>query len=431
MTDDDLAALLKLGHETPGIECKGPGRRDDAHLFAQVTRAALGMSNHRDGGAIIIGVDDAGRSLAVQGLSPEQLETWTHDWVADGLRPSADPGIDFTLEVRAYEGKALVVLRIHQFDKTPVICTRNYPDRQTRGHILREATLYVRDATKAATVPVSTHAQLRELLDLATQRGVRTFLATARAAGVDLQQFASDDDAVRFRAQRSPYPPAASKSISRGGWITFIHPARFDPHRIQLGALLPLLHRVVVKLRGWDFPHIDPGTPHTIGLDHIEQVSEWQHHLEWWLFAQSGQLVDTLAFTPDWRDQSTIWPPITGWKPGEVLGVVDSVFKFTEIFEVAARLAADLPGDDDMQVSITGHGLRGRLLTLDDPDLTPFSVPRVATLAEMTYDVLYSRADLMSDPRNAAVKAAVWFFERFGWNAGSSTLQRMQETLRR
>jgi hypothetical protein len=428
MTDDEFAALLQVGHETPGMECKGPGRRDDSYFFALVTKGALAMSNRRDGGDVIIGVVDQKHRLDPVGLEADELATWTHDLIADGFKPYADPGIAFTKEIRRHANRSFVVLRIQQFRQTPVICTKTYQDPKGK-YVMREGALYVRDGTKAETIAIATHSDLRDLLELATERRLRALLGTVRAAGVDLQP--ADDDDRHFKAQRSRYSGLADKSMSRGGWITVIRPAQFISERVELGALLPLMQRVAVKLRGWDFPHVDPRAQPIVGLDHIEEGTEWEHHLEWWRLYQSAQFVDVLAFDSDWRDQSSLWPPEKGWKPGEILDVVATVFKFTEIFEVAARMAANVPGDDDMHVSILGLGLKGRLLTVDDPKLTPFSTPKIASLSEIPYEVALSRRDLMSDPRGAAIKAAVWFLERFGWSAGAPTLQRLQDRLPR
>src|SRR5437868_1950399 len=74
---------------------------------------------------------------------------------------------------------------------------------------------------------------------------------------------------------------------SAGYWETIVRPARFVRHRIEpITALLPLLRRCHVEVRGWDFPHISDHDPIITGADFVEQESEWQHHAEAWRLYQ-------------------------------------------------------------------------------------------------------------------------------------------------
>jgi len=57
VTERDLESILAQGHETNGVEFKGPGARTDRSFPAKVIRAILGMANRRDGGLVMIGVE--------------------------------------------------------------------------------------------------------------------------------------------------------------------------------------------------------------------------------------------------------------------------------------------------------------------------------------------------------------------------------------
>ena len=107
MDDEDFAQRLALGHEIRGTEFKGPGPRSDGRLVAQVVRAVLGMANRRDGGSVIIGVEDNGAVLTPVGLSQSALATWTYDAMADQIARYADPSVTFALEPKAYKWKQL------------------------------------------------------------------------------------------------------------------------------------------------------------------------------------------------------------------------------------------------------------------------------------------------------------------------------------
>src|SRR5947208_13272834 len=105
MTDQEFAELLALGYERRGVEFKGPGPRSSKQLFAKVVRATLGMANRRDGGLVVVGIDDSGGVLDPIGLTAAVLETWKYDDVANSLAEYADPSMGFDMEIRENSGK--------------------------------------------------------------------------------------------------------------------------------------------------------------------------------------------------------------------------------------------------------------------------------------------------------------------------------------
>ena len=178
MTDQEFAEIIALGHEARGPKFKGPGARSDRRLFAQVVRAVLGMANRRDGGTVIIGVEDNGGVLGPVGLNENDLITWRYDDIADGIASYADPSVSFYREVKEYNGDQYVVLLVEEFVEIPVLCKRNYDD------ILKEGACYVRPLRKPETSEIPTQADMRDLLELATDKGVARYLDRAQRLGL-------------------------------------------------------------------------------------------------------------------------------------------------------------------------------------------------------------------------------------------------------
>jgi len=198
----DLEEYLLLGHEVTGVEFKGPGARTDRQLMGQVLRAILGMANRRDGGHIVIGVRDADGLLAPDGLNDEQLATWTFDDVADVVANHADPSVRLECHtVHDAHGRAFVVIRVHEFDDVPILCKRNYNEPSNR-EILRRGACYVRPRRKPETTEIPTFEDMRELLDLASEKQTRRFLARAQSVGCDLELSSTPADTERFAAER-------------------------------------------------------------------------------------------------------------------------------------------------------------------------------------------------------------------------------------
>ena len=146
--------------------------------MARVVRAVLGMANRRDGGRVIIGVEDTGGVLSPTGLNQSELTSWRYDDVAARISAYVDPSVSFDLEFKEYENNNFVILHVDEFVDIPVLCKSDYPD------ILRSGACYVRSRRKPETSEIPTQADMRDLLELATEKSLRKWVAQARQAGV-------------------------------------------------------------------------------------------------------------------------------------------------------------------------------------------------------------------------------------------------------
>lgn len=210
------------------------------------------------------------------------------------------------------------------------------------------------------------------------------------------------------------------KIRSRGHWRLLIRPEQYLSNRVPYEALADVVRSVEVGMRGWNFPHFTE--PLNYGADWVGQESQFHHHLEAWRFFTSGQFADLIAFGSDWRDESELHPPPPDWQPGTHMPVWESLFRFTEIFELAARLALSRAGDDRMLVRIETHGLKGRALVAGDPNRAMLVRPYVAAIDSLPFEGQYRRDDLVSRARGEAVRAARELCLRFGWTAVTEDL---------
>lgn len=222
------------------------------------------------------------------------------------------------------------------------------------------------------------------------------------------------------------------KIRSRGYWRVVIRPGNFVEKRVSnISTLYPLLQKISVQLRGWDFPHLDPRTPPITDVDWVGQESEWEAFVETWRIYQSGQFVDFAGMTEDWRDQSEWSPAPENWKPNLTLSAFDALFTVTEVFELAARLAQSEAGDDVMHIEVTPSHLAGRELRRDDAihylPLMPGKYK--ASIEKMPYQIDLPRMQLIAQARELALVPATELFKRFGWDPGLEVLRDMQAGL--
>ena len=136
------------------------------------------MANRRDGGIVIIGVEDNESTLLPVGLSNDDLTNWTYDNVADQVARYADPSVSFDLEVKVYDGTSYIILEVAEFLDLPVLCKRAY------DNVLRDGACYVRTRRKPETSEIPTQSEMRDLLDLAIDKGVNRYLERARQVGL-------------------------------------------------------------------------------------------------------------------------------------------------------------------------------------------------------------------------------------------------------
>ena len=220
------------------------------------------------------------------------------------------------------------------------------------------------------------------------------------------------------------------KIRSRGYRRAIIRPGNFVERRVSnISALYPLLQKISVQLRGWDFPHLDTPNELHIDLDRIEQEVDRSYHIELWRFYQSGQFVHISALAEDWFDESNNSGAARTFKPSDLLSVERTVFRFTEIFEFASRLALTEAGDEQMHVEILVNGLGGRVLRVNPEKRAPLPLSMKASIKELPYKVDLSRAQLITEPRDLALKPALELFRRFGWDPSLEILRDIQGEL--
>ena len=194
MTDRELIELI-AGGERPGVEFKNArGRKEKS--FAEVVRAVLGLANRRNGGIVIIGVDDNGQA---PGLTADQAGSWANpDHVRQAIAPFADPYVYVHVELVTigiagpFKDRVFAVVRVEEFEEVPVLCGKQALDG-SGNVVLQPGACYVRPNHMPATTSVANHAQFRALLELAIEKGVRKFLRTAKAVGLPASTAAPDD----------------------------------------------------------------------------------------------------------------------------------------------------------------------------------------------------------------------------------------------
>ena len=203
-----------------------------------------------------------------------------------------------------------------------------------------------------------------------------------------------------------------AKIRAKGYWLITIRPTQFENARIEtLGDSWDAVASSSVSLRGWDYPHVDTKS-REIGDDWVQGSIDWEDygHLEVWRLWQSGQFRHQMACLEDYHKITHRAPA----PEGPYLLWLSSLYTITEIFEFASRLAARKIMVPGASIQIELQNMVGRKLTywgFDDHIRDNY----VAELETISYEATYSTQELIGRSAEAAVKAATYVYERFGW----------------
>jgi hypothetical protein len=195
------------------------------------------------------------------------------------------------------------------------------------------------------------------------------------------------------------------KIHSRGYWRVLIRPTRHLENRFpSLSECRRILEESVVRLRGWDYPHIHD--EHIVNRQNwIESGVDWEYgHIEYWRFYQSAQFIHHFAMREEYEAAS---------RDAKGLDFINTVYTFTEIFEFAARLAAKDLLSPSAEIGVELHGCDGRRII--SWDRGRYVRDHVSSEPVISVSQVVSDRTLLTESARLAIDASMFVFERFNW----------------
>ncbi len=434
---DRLAYCFSLTHEVPDVEFKGRGKGRDNPLFGRVVRAAMVMANRRSGGIVIIGVEEDQNGLHFLGLTSEQLATWKYESIASGFNSFTNVPIEFDRLEYEYAGNTFLVLDIHEFATVPVMCMKEYRDKSNPKMpeaqcplILRPGAFYIRTLNNAESKQMLTSEEARTLFELVADKAIQSFVTHTKLAGIDIAPLPKDEEL--FAQQLEGWTSPLLEDIrTRGYWDIRIRPVTFEPERVSLFQMRQLLVDASLDNRGWEFPFNTSVLPET-GVDWIGWESRKKYNVQAWRFFQSGQFAAEVGLLDDW-DEKRPYPLGTDATTSKLLATSEVIFRLTETFGLASRLAITDVYRDERSVVVDL-----RLCHVQDRQLYGRGIHQIPsplgyrTSAETIPHppLILAKEDIIARPRELALEATQYIFERFGWNPSVQLLATIQSELR-
>lgn len=173
---DRAIAALDRGMEDRRTEFKSA--EEWPVLKKHIVRTAMAMANLRDGGDIIVGVSGESDGWKITGITDEVLQTFDPDDVLDAVNRHASPPVSLEIVLVHHREVKFLVIAVQEFSQLPIICQR-------AGDGLVAGSVYIRPAKKPETRRVENAEEMRELLDLAIEKGIQRFHRTVTRLGYE------------------------------------------------------------------------------------------------------------------------------------------------------------------------------------------------------------------------------------------------------
>jgi len=176
--DKIISGILESPNESKTIEFKPsipwPSKIDQIQnndKAQEIIMGILGMSNIRDGGKIILGIEKnaPGGKYIRKGMKKIDLKTYDQDLIFDHIRNFGEPEPKFQILNVEYDDKNFIVFAVQSFVIAPVISKNNKNLKKVHN-----ATFYLR-TDKPETKKVTDPSEMREIIDLAIEKEIELF----------------------------------------------------------------------------------------------------------------------------------------------------------------------------------------------------------------------------------------------------------------
>lgn len=428
-----IRELIQLGNENLNLDFKGAFSWETASSDqkCEIAKDVLAFSNARDGGVILIGVND--KTGALEGLTEEQAASFDQTKFNDFVQKYTTPRHTVSVHRLAIDERRVVVIDIPEFAEVPILCARDANSSVNSNKlILRRAGVYKR--TERATSELIEDADgMRELLNRGLlRRQDELFRAFRQIIQPSILNAAQEPEA-EFKAERESaevyFAELGDGVLAQSPhWDVQMQPGTYAANRILTSATLQnLVQTSAISLRGWTFPIAGRtgGAPWT----NFEQGSqsffgERENRPEALRVYRSGLFAWRAGLAEDY------WQGLAEQK---VISFISVIYSLTEWALFAMRFFEGfLSVDESVVFTIRATNVKGRRLTSLDPSVGFYWDCQIALEAfEIKESV--TMADLRADPEAIARTIIRRIFELFNWNDPDENMLRdwQQKLIRR
>lgn len=405
---ETILELLDVGGETRNIEFKKTYDWTDPQHKAKIVKCILSMSNTKDGGYLVLGIDDSKTPLEEKlcGMDSEHYEKMNYDHIIVQVNKFADPPISFQMHPVEVNEKYFILFKIPEFDEIPIVC------KQSGEQGLKEGALFSRSKSKPESAIIRTQSEMRELIDTAINKGISSFYSRINDTGL---QVVDDTSSQSYNLELDGIEVnEIFDVIKKGGyWKINIRPTSYVENRIDSPSKCEeYLRSSKVSLRGWDFPHISTLKS---GQKFIQSSEYFGGHEEFFRFFKSGQFVFYKAMP-----EESMAPSHQQRVNEKGLEIITTLFFLTEVFEFASRIFNFEEMGNQFTIDIEVFNIKGRQLFFYDPSRVLYE----GYISEIDNDIKIRKErrleNLILEKAELAIEVSKEIFGAFGLNTSTS-----------
>src|SRR5216684_1178685 len=411
----DWKLLIERG-ETTNVEFKAACKWEGEERV-RLSKAIVAMANTRDGGTLIIGIDDdrTGGKPKLAGLSPEQLASFDPTKVAEYVSGRFEPDIRLSVEKPIVEAHALVAIVVREFADQPHICVKE-ARYQEKVHF-KPGELLIR--TAAAQSTVAGPQELRDLLARAVTKKGDLLLEQVRhiVKGIPPLTLEKHDWRTIYAKELSDWAKIVANMQAKakyGGWVFSVAPAARPTTDLKHAELKDAVATAAVSLRAWTFPHHE-GEKISILADRISCESQFDRFIDRWEFFRSALFGDFRSFL---EDTIYLQPKEI---PGTELNILEVIYTIAEFLLFAKRLCEAVRYEGGVVLWIQLLGCKGRKLVLTD-FMRFFHGTFVCEVESINIERVTHSTDLAAGWEHIATDLVQDAFALFDWNPKRETI---------
>jgi hypothetical protein len=404
---DRQAESRSLDYKAPTVF--GPDKKEKGEFIKSI----VAFANTRDGGSILVGVEQSGGKFIPRGVSRDEASSFDPTVIGQFARNYFSLLPTVTSHVVSIDDIDLLLLSIEEFENEPIVCTKDLHGDKDQ-FILRAGSIYVR-TTDSQCAAIDSGETMRAFLDFAIQkRGDALLSQIQRLMGTPAIIAASDPSQGHEREIANAEDLYIQEGLvdPQPYWHVEIFPKIYKEYQIPaIARLREVRQESVVSIRGWSFPHVD--REHDgVFEGGIQSVTHWHQYQE------AHRLYSSGLFT--WRQQ--IKEDFTD-RYSNSISYISSIYSITEYFIFASRLATLVAKGGDFIIRIGVTGLKGHVLRMDSDGFDE-DYETMASEFNRSYDV--SLEGLRASHLDFAADATRQLFELYGLDITLDTIKEWQ-----
>lgn len=206
---DSLKEIIRLGEERVNVEYKGKMSWNQGSTNTKILKAMMAMANNRDGGVIVIGVENS--HFNPVGLEQAEFDSYDYDTIARFANSRTQPVIDFVLNKGKIteddgEEKLFVVIQVQETEELPIVSTSQAlcnPSGGTHlGNIdIRDGAVYIRSKSPVESRELVGHREWKDFVKLLLDRNQRKLIDMIPWSQINEPELAEESDINNFNNQ--------------------------------------------------------------------------------------------------------------------------------------------------------------------------------------------------------------------------------------